>query len=264
MPVGAPTFAEGLRRGAEVFHALKKILKARKLATGVGDEGGYAPDLPTNEEALELITEAISAAGYKPGKEVALALDVAASEFFDGKSQELQAEGRGQVVRRRGPGRLLRAALPQVPHRLHRGRHGRGRLGRLGGAHPRARQHGAAGGRRPLRHQRRAPGPRHRRRHGQLHPDEGEPDRHAHRDLRRGADGAPGRLPLGDEPPLGRDRGHDHRRPRGGARLRADQDRLARPAATASPSTTSCCASRRSSGPARATRAGRRSGAGRS
>src|SRR3954451_15134078 len=86
LPVGAPTFAEALRWGAEVFHALKKGLKSRKLATGVGDEGGYAPDLPTNEEALVLVTEAIAAAGYSAGKDVALALDVAASEFFDGKS----------------------------------------------------------------------------------------------------------------------------------------------------------------------------------
>ena len=90
-------------------------------------------------------------------------------------------------------------------------------------------EHGPAGRRRPVRHQRRAPRPRHRRRRRQRDPDQGEPDRHAHRDPRRGADGPPRRLPLGDEPPLGRDRGHDHRRPRGRARLRADQDRLALP-----------------------------------
>ena len=96
VPVGAPTFAEGLRMGAEVFHALKKGLKSRKLATGVGDEGGYAPDLPTNEEALVLVVEAISAAGYSPGKDVALALDVAASEFFDGKSRSYKLKGEGK------------------------------------------------------------------------------------------------------------------------------------------------------------------------
>jgi enolase len=95
VPVGAPSFAEGLRMGVEVFHALKKGLKSRKLATGVGDEGGYAPDLPTNEEALALVTEAISAAGYIPGKDVALALDVAASEFFDGKSRTYKLKGEG-------------------------------------------------------------------------------------------------------------------------------------------------------------------------
>ena len=82
LPVGAKTFAEGLRCGAEVFHALKKVLKGRGKQTSVGDEGGYAPDLASNEEALQLILEAISAAGYAPGTDVALAIDAAASEFY--------------------------------------------------------------------------------------------------------------------------------------------------------------------------------------
>jgi enolase len=96
LPWGASSFAEGLRWGAEIFHALKKILKNKKFATGVGDEGGYAPDLPSNEEALKLILEAISAAGYKAGEQVALCLDVAASEFFDKATQKysFKAEGR--------------------------------------------------------------------------------------------------------------------------------------------------------------------------
>jgi enolase len=80
-PIGAPTFSEALRWGAEVYHALKTVLKGRGLATGVGDEGGYAPDLPSNRDALDLILEAISATGLTPGRDVALALDVAASEF---------------------------------------------------------------------------------------------------------------------------------------------------------------------------------------
>jgi len=96
VPVGASSFAEGLRMGAEVFHALKKGLKSRKLATGVGDEGGYAPDLPTNEEALVLVGEAITAAGYTPGKDVALALDVAATEFFDSKTRTYRLKGEGK------------------------------------------------------------------------------------------------------------------------------------------------------------------------
>jgi enolase len=96
VPVGASSFAEGLRWGAEVFHTLKKGLKARKLATGVGDEGGYAPDLATNEEALTLVVEAIGAAGYTPGTQVALALDAAASEFFDGKSRTYRLKGEGK------------------------------------------------------------------------------------------------------------------------------------------------------------------------
>jgi len=82
VPVGAPNFAEALRMGAEVFHALKKVLVKRKLSTGVGDEGGFAPDLKNDEEAITVILEAIEVAGYEPGKQVCLALDCAASELF--------------------------------------------------------------------------------------------------------------------------------------------------------------------------------------
>ncbi len=96
VPLGAPTFAEALRWGAEVFHALKKILKSRKFSTGVGDEGGYAPDLPANEDALKVIVEAIVAAGYRPGEQVALALDPAASEFFDAKTRRYRLKGEGK------------------------------------------------------------------------------------------------------------------------------------------------------------------------
>lgn len=82
MPIGADSFAEALRWGAEVFAALSKVLKDKKLLSGVGDEGGYAPNLGSNQEALDLLMEAIAKAGYKPGEEVALAMDVAASEFY--------------------------------------------------------------------------------------------------------------------------------------------------------------------------------------
>lgn len=82
-PVGAPTFKEAVRWGAEIFHTLKKILKAKGFATSVGDEGGFAPNLPSNEAAIELILQAIEEAGYKPGSQVTIALDCAASEFFD-------------------------------------------------------------------------------------------------------------------------------------------------------------------------------------
>jgi enolase len=92
VPLGAPTFAEALRWGAEVYHALKSVLKQRGLSTGIGDEGGFAPDLEHNQAALDLIVDAIGKAGYTPGRDVALAIDAAASEFysdgaysFDGK-----------------------------------------------------------------------------------------------------------------------------------------------------------------------------------
>lgn len=81
-PVAAPTFAEAVRWGSEIFHTLKGILKEKKMATGVGDEGGFAPNLTSNEEALSLLVEAIGKAGYKPGEQVTLALDCAASEFY--------------------------------------------------------------------------------------------------------------------------------------------------------------------------------------
>jgi len=88
VPHAAPSFKEAIRMGAEVFHALKGVLKKRGYSTAVGDEGGFAPNLKSNEEALETILEAISAAGYKPGKQISLALDCAASEFFDSKSKK--------------------------------------------------------------------------------------------------------------------------------------------------------------------------------
>ena len=96
LPVGAPSFKEGLRMGAEVFHSLKKVLSERGLACGVGDEGGFAPNLGSNREALELIVEAIEKAGYEPGKDVMLGLDVAATEMYDKETKlyDLKHEGK--------------------------------------------------------------------------------------------------------------------------------------------------------------------------
>jgi enolase len=96
MPFGAPSFSEGLRWGAEIYHALKSVLKERGYATLVGDEGGYAPALKANVEAVEVILEAIIKAGYKPGEQVAIALDPAASEFYDSDSKlyNLRREGK--------------------------------------------------------------------------------------------------------------------------------------------------------------------------
>lgn len=93
MPVGASRFSEALRMGTEIFHHLKAILKKQKLSTAVGDEGGFAPALKSNEEALAVITDAIRKAGYRPGRDVVLALDAAASEFYGKKGYVLQAEG---------------------------------------------------------------------------------------------------------------------------------------------------------------------------
>ncbi|MCX7679332.1 MAG: phosphopyruvate hydratase, partial [Spirochaetes bacterium] len=95
MPIGAPTFAEALRYGAETFHALKKILSKKGYAVGVGDEGGFAPNLKSNDEACEVIIEAIQAAGYTPGKDIALALDPAASSFCEKGTYVLSKSGQG-------------------------------------------------------------------------------------------------------------------------------------------------------------------------
>jgi enolase len=93
MPVGAPTFSEAIRWGVEVFHTLKGVLKGRGLSTAVGDEGGFAPDLPSNEAALEIILQSIEKAGYRPGKDIWLGLDAASSEFYKDGHYELASEG---------------------------------------------------------------------------------------------------------------------------------------------------------------------------
>jgi enolase len=93
VPVGAASFAEGLRWGAETYHALKALLHERGLSTGLGDEGGFAPDLPNNEEALRLLVSAVERAGYRPGREIAVALDVAATELFQDGVYDLAGEG---------------------------------------------------------------------------------------------------------------------------------------------------------------------------
>ncbi|CBT74962.1 MULTISPECIES: phosphopyruvate hydratase [Glutamicibacter] len=91
-PIGAPSFSEGLRWGVEVYHNLKSVLKEKNLSTGLGDEGGFAPNLPSNRAALELITEAIKRAGYTPGEDIALALDVASSEFYENGAYQFEGK----------------------------------------------------------------------------------------------------------------------------------------------------------------------------
>ncbi|XVQ12554.1 phosphopyruvate hydratase [Spirillospora sp. CA-255316] len=93
-PIGAPTFSEAVRWGAETYHALKSVLKGKGLSTGLGDEGGFAPDLPSNREALDLILEAVRKAGFTPGRDIVLALDVAATEFHSGGTYEFEGSKR--------------------------------------------------------------------------------------------------------------------------------------------------------------------------
>jgi enolase len=94
MPVGAASFTEALRMGTEVYHALKKVLQGQNLSTAVGDEGGFAPNLPNNESAIQTIVQAIEKAGYQPGSDCSIALDPAASEFFEGGKYNLSGEGK--------------------------------------------------------------------------------------------------------------------------------------------------------------------------
>ncbi len=98
MPVGAESFAQGLRMGTEVFHALKAVLKKKGLSTNVGDEGGFAPDLPSNEDALKLVMQAIEQAGYKPGDDIVLALDCASTEFYNAEKKRYTLESTGDVL----------------------------------------------------------------------------------------------------------------------------------------------------------------------
>ena len=95
MPAGAPTFREALRMGAETFHALKSVLKDKGMNTAVGDEGGFAPNLSTNEEAIQVIIEAIEKAGYKPGEDIFIAMDAASSEFYDAENKIYDLKGEG-------------------------------------------------------------------------------------------------------------------------------------------------------------------------
>lgn len=98
MPVGANTFSEGLRMGTEVFHHLKAVLKSKGLSTNVGDEGGFAPDLKSNEEALQLVMKAIEAAGYKPGEDILIALDAASTEFYDSEKGLYRLDSTGDEM----------------------------------------------------------------------------------------------------------------------------------------------------------------------
>ena len=124
MPVGAATLAEAVRMGSEVFHTLRKALSDAGHNTNVGDEGGFAPNLSSAEEALGFIVRSIETAGYRPGEDMVLALDCAATEFF--KDGEYHYEGEGQVRTPQAQAEYLAGLVGQLPDRVHRGRHVRG------------------------------------------------------------------------------------------------------------------------------------------
>ena len=230
-PIGRPTFAEAFRAGAEVFHALRGILHDGGFSVGQGDEGGFAPSLPSNEAAVEVILKAIEKAGYRPGEDVAIALDPATSSILvEGTGVEgvtgrylLEREGRtldsGEMVD------LWERWISKYP--IISLEDGLGEddwagwkelTARLGSRDPARRR----------RHRRDEPDdhrPRHRREGDELGPDQAQPDRDDHRDHGRHRDGPPGRLDRDGQPPLRRDRGHLDRRLRRGDGDRPDQDR---------------------------------------
>ena len=187
-----------MRWGAEVYHALKAVLKGRGLSTGLGDEGGFAPDLPANREALDLIVEAIGKAGFTPGADVALAVDVAATEFFADGSYRFEGGARSSEEMTAYYEELL-AAYPIVSFEDPLAEDDWGGWQQLTAAigdrvqivgddlfvtNPERLARGIRGGER------------------QRPAGQGQPDRHAVRDPRRGRPRASQRLPLHDEPPL--------------------------------------------------------------
>ena len=145
VPAGAGSFGEALRMGVEIFHTLKKLLKDKGLSTGVGDEGGFAPALGSNEAALDFLLRAIERAGYRPGDEVWLALDAAASEFHENGRYQASRGPHGEV--RGGDDRVLRGVGRPLSHLLDRGRPRRGRPRGLAGLDAPARRAHAARGR---------------------------------------------------------------------------------------------------------------------
>ena len=227
VPLGAPSFAEGLRMGAEVFHTLKKALKDAGHNTNVGDEGGFAPNLPSAPAALEFAMKAIEKAGFKPGEDVCLALDCAATEFF--KDGKYVYDGEGKTRNRDEQIAYLADLASKFPIVSIEDGMAEDDWEGWKGLTETARREVPARRRRSLRHQHRPPQARHRPGHRQFHPGQGQPDRVADRDPRCRRHGAACALHRRHVAPLGRDRGRDDRRPGGRHELRADQDRLAGP-----------------------------------
>ena len=212
--------------GAEVFHNLKKILHDSGHATAVGDEGGFAPNLKSNQEAIELILKAIEAAGYKPGDEIALALDAASSEFYDKNGKYIFKKSDKSVKTAGDMVRALRGMGGEVSNRLHRRRPCRGRLGRLANPHARTGAESPARRRRSVRDEHRAScaWDGHGRR--QRHSNQGEPDRNLDADSRRHQPGAKSFLWNCDFASVRRERRHIHCRPRCRHERRTNQDRF--------------------------------------
>ncbi len=209
IPVGAPSFREALRYGVEVFHALKKLLDDAGMATTVGDEGGFAPNLESHEAALKLIVQAIEKAGLQPGIDVAIGIDCAASEFHKDGRYHLKSEG--LVLTSAELTDYLAAWCDKYP------------VISIEDAMAEDDWDGWKTLTDKLGKRVQLVGDDHR----QLDPDQGQPDRYPVGNLPGDRNGQASRLHVGDFAPLGRDRGHDDCRPGGGHQCASDQDRLA-------------------------------------
>ena len=268
MPLGAPSFREALRMGAEIFHHLKKVLHDRGLSTAVGDEGGFAPNLKSSDEALEVLATAVEKAGYKLGEQVVFALDPATTELYD----EAKKKGKtGYCFFKSNPDRiassdemidLWKGLCAKWPIRSLEDGLAEDDWDGLGEADEGAGRQGPARRRRPVRHQHEAAAGRHRQGGGQQHPGEGESDRHADRDA--GRDRAwRGCTATRRSSATAAARRKTRRSPTSPWRPTPARSRPARRAApTAWPNTTSSCASRRISAtpPATGRSCGRRRG----
>ena len=209
MPVGAPSYSEALRWGVQTYHTLKGLLHDRGLSTAVGDEGGFAPNLATNEDAIVILVEAITKAGFVPGEQIAIALDPAMSELYRDNAYHL--EGEGKVL---GADELVdywQRLVENYPIvSIEDGMaeddwDGWAHLtGTIGAPRPARR-------RRPVRDQRASAASGHRSRGRQLRTRQGQPDRNADRDVGDGRTCRSSRLHGGDEPSQRRDRGRDDR-----------------------------------------------------
>ena len=229
MPAGAPSFKEGLRWCTEVFHALQALLKSKGLATSVGDEGGFAPDLASDEEAIQYILEAIEKAGYLPGRDFVLAMDAASSEWKGSKKGEYKLPKCGKVFTSEELVEHWKQLVEKYP--IYSIEDGLDEEDWEGWQHMTegAGRQGPAGRRRPVRHEHRAPVQGHWLGLRQLDPHQAEPDRLGFRDAGGHQDGAQGRLHRHCVPPLRRDRGHHDCRPGRCAEHLPDQDRRPQP-----------------------------------
>ncbi len=227
IPIGAPSFREALRYGAEVFHALKKVIGDQGMSTAVGDEGGFAPSVPHHEAAIQLILDAIDKAGYTAGSQIAIGLDCAASEFY--KDGKYQLDGEGLILDAAGFTDLLATWCDKYPIISIEDGMAEGdwdgwklQTERLGSKVQLVGDDLFVTNTKILKR-------RHRPRHRELDPDQDQPDRHADRDVRGDRDGQARRLHVGHQPSVRRDRGHDDRRHRGRDERDADQDGLDEP-----------------------------------